>query len=298
MSARHLNLFRIKSPLKVNKKKMSRVKTVEVLPINLILHLLTYNDSRRLAWLCLTSSKWLFREIKNNQWCMCNIPYVLHAHKQWNPIPREKIDWIVHDLTIDYDIYKYKIKELRGLKNAFPDLEIIRELGEVDCDRIEDLIDWQKIFPNITLVTLLRETGRLFDIIHYKDGVCCADKGWYADGPLHFTRSFNEGKRDGTCKTWHPNGEKKIIEFYNMGLLVGTKKWWFDNGQPRYEEPYDENGVKIGIWKEWDKSGKLLSERKQPKNKCWVEDGVVYREEYVEDVDGNSFVIMSEKPLY
>ncbi len=55
---------------------MSRPCPRESLPLNLILHLLSYSDSTTLAKHCLTSSKWLYDWLCVNSWCLKNVEFV------------------------------------------------------------------------------------------------------------------------------------------------------------------------------------------------------------------------------
>lgn len=58
-----------------------------------------------------------------------------------------------------------------------------------------------------------------------------------------------------------PNGKLKYRGMLHNGFEHGKHTEWYENGQKKSER-YFIDAIPVGIWKEWDKNGKLIKTKK------------------------------------
>ena len=61
-------------------------------------------------------------------------------------------------------------------------------------------------------------------------------------------------------EAFYSNGQLEWEAMIKDGKPVGMVRHWYENGMPERECPYDGDGLKHGIVKDWNKQGKLLGE--------------------------------------
>ena len=81
---------------------------------------------------------------------------------------------------------------------------------------------------------------------------------WYANGRKKNECTDIPGGTGRTCTVWYETGQKSHEQTYVGGLFTWT--WWHENGQKR-QEHFSYNRRSCGIWRQWDKSGKLTWEK-------------------------------------
>lgn len=61
-------------------------------------------------------------------------------------------------------------------------------------------------------------------------------------------------------RDYHPNGQIRYEGTIKDGKPIGMIRFWHENGVLNEELPCDDNGLKHGVVKTWNKDGKLLGE--------------------------------------
>lgn len=123
------------------------------------------------------------------------------------------------------------------------------------------LKNWHKKDPYI-----LRYLKDSMSKIHWfiKNGVV---KEFYDNGQLMHEAFYINDKIEGEANWWHPNGRLSSTKFYRNGLRVGVWKDWSDSGKLLYVQPFNDSGVYDGHlvsyfisgkvrWEQWIKNGR------------------------------------------
>lgn len=113
--------------------------------------------------------------------------------------------------------------------------------------------------------------GRYYAIWQCKDGlrvqVCVFRAG---DGFKEREINFRNGKAHGKFIRWYDGGRKWVEATYAAGRLHGPYTCWhyWANDQKK-EEGTHENGKRQGLWRLWNRKGKLLGEWVYRQGKPW-----------------------------
>lgn len=89
----------------------------------------------------------------------------------------------------------------------------------------------------------------------------------YANGVIKEKSNYIAGRRNGECQYFYPTGKLQSDDFFIGGLIDGSTTVYFDNGQKEYEGIYTQ-GKPSGIWKFYDKTGKLVRSKDFSKPKA------------------------------
>lgn len=82
---------------------------------------------------------------------------------------------------------------------------------------------------------------------------------YYAEGMKHLDGPIANGKRNGSFETYYKSGQLMSKGHFVDGIREGNATTYHENGNIYYEGFY-ENGKECGIWKFYDKEGKLQKE--------------------------------------
>ena len=80
---------------------------------------------------------------------------------------------------------------------------------------------------------------------------------YYANGVIKEKSYYMAGRRNGECQSFYPNGKLWSDDYFVDGVLDGATIAYYENGQKRYEGTMNKD-KKIGQWKYYDESGKLV----------------------------------------
>lgn len=108
-------------------------------------------------------------------------------------------------------------------------------------------------------------------------------KTYYKNGQLKSEGTYVEGELEGELKTYFVNGNLKSEATYKEGVQINQTKTYHINGSLSSEGFYDEKGKKNGIYKEYDRAGKLNLEFTYKKGnlvayKVYHKDGTLLKE--------------------
>lgn len=78
---------------------------------------------------------------------------------------------------------------------------------------------------------------------------------WLDNGKPDKQGMFVNGKPDGLQIFWYTNGVKSVEWYHREGIPHGNSRSYYMNGELHQEGTYDM-GRQIGVWIEWDESGK------------------------------------------
>lgn len=97
------------------------------------------------------------------------------------------------------------------------------------------------------------------DGLLFATGSDVAYTGWvvqrYANGRLHHLTQIKDGKRHGLSVSWHRNGKKVEQGRFEEGVQVGVWRNWYDNGQLVAETTL-KDGKAEGKNVNWHRNGK------------------------------------------
>jgi antitoxin component YwqK of YwqJK toxin-antitoxin module len=96
----------------------------------------------------------------------------------------------------------------------------------------------------------------------YKAGRIESSTAWYPDGTV-----LSESGPDGdtvTTRGYGPDGKLDSEVSYLGDAKHGHQRMWWDNGNLQEERQY-HHGQPIGVWRRWDRNGKLIEEDDDPK---------------------------------
>lgn len=83
---------------------------------------------------------------------------------------------------------------------------------------------------------------------------------YYQNGQKKMEGSYNkEGKKNGKWIYWREDGKIWSEGYFKDGKDDGLRTTWHENGQKHYVGKYN-NGTRVGTWKFYDESGKLVKE--------------------------------------
>jgi uncharacterized protein len=80
-------------------------------------------------------------------------------------------------------------------------------------------------------------------------------------GKLLIKMPYYLGKKNGTAEVYNNEGELLSRNEYKQGKKIGTHKTFSNDKKLLKEEYYDSEGIKTGVWKEYDKNGALYTEQ-------------------------------------
>ena len=83
-------------------------------------------------------------------------------------------------------------------------------------------------------------------------------RAWYSNQQLQYQGQFRDDKPIGRFFWWHENGNRSIVgQFNRAGDRDSRWVWWHDNGLKKIEGDYKDDQPS-GVWRSWDRSGKLI----------------------------------------
>ncbi len=86
-------------------------------------------------------------------------------------------------------------------------------------------------------------------------------RGWYSNRQLQYQGQFRNDKPIGRFFWWHENGNRSTVgQFNRTGDRYGRWIWWHDNGMKRIEGEFEDDRPS-GVWRSWDKAGKLIKDK-------------------------------------
>ncbi|MRX68976.1 Antitoxin component YwqK of the YwqJK toxin-antitoxin module [Flavobacterium resistens] len=87
-------------------------------------------------------------------------------------------------------------------------------------------------------------------------------KDYYPEtGKLKIKTPYYFGDKNGFEEYYNPNGEFLYKNEYKFGKSVGEHKRYFFDKTLISEEYYDQDGLKTGVWKDYERSGVVASEK-------------------------------------
>ena len=86
------------------------------------------------------------------------------------------------------------------------------------------------------------------------------EKDFYPDQKTYREWTFNNGLKNGICRSFYQNGNPWSLNTYTNDTLNGEYKTWHENGQLYISGNY-EMGLRSGVWRFFAPTGELLQER-------------------------------------
>ena len=99
-------------------------------------------------------------------------------------------------------------------------------------------------------------------------------RGYYKNGQLKSEGTYRNDERNGPLKSYFKNGKLRSDELFKNDVQVGPFQYYHENGQLRLKGTRKNDGVKDGVVKEYDDSGKLIGEY------TWKDDELINSKEY------------------
>ena len=99
-------------------------------------------------------------------------------------------------------------------------------------------------------------------------------RGYYKNGQLKSEGTYRNDERNGPLKSYFENGKLRSDELFKNDVQVGPFQYYHENGQLRLKGTRKNDGVKDGVVKEYDDSGKLIGEY------TWKDDELINSKEY------------------
>ena len=84
---------------------------------------------------------------------------------------------------------------------------------------------------------------------------------YYPNGDLKEVRGYKNGKKHGNWTQWSPGEVKTSEAHYTMGFKSGEWKIRDKDGNLIYRLVYDQKENRTGIWKRYNKEGKVVETR-------------------------------------
>lgn len=95
---------------------------------------------------------------------------------------------------------------------------------------------------------------------------------WHKNGQKRAEETRLRGAKIDTWRKWSVNGTLLEEANYKNGTLDGLFIQWYENGQKRKEGNYKYNpcigNERVGVWREWNKDGKLLYKKRFFTSRC------------------------------
>ncbi len=83
---------------------------------------------------------------------------------------------------------------------------------------------------------------------------------YYENGNMKMDGYYNsDGKKHGKWTYWREDGKKWSEGYFTDGKDDKMRRTWHENGAKHYEGRYDK-GTRVGKWKFYDESGKMVKE--------------------------------------
>ena len=99
-------------------------------------------------------------------------------------------------------------------------------------------------------------------------------RGYYKNGQLKSEGTYRNDERNGPLKSYFENGKLRSDELFKNDVQVGPFQYYHENGQLRLKGTRKNDGVKDGVVKQYDDSGKLIGEYN------WKDDELINSKEY------------------
>ena len=99
-------------------------------------------------------------------------------------------------------------------------------------------------------------------------------RGYYKNGQLKSEGTYRNDERNGPLKSYFENGKLRSDELFKNDVQVGPFQYYHENGQLRLKGTRKNDGVKDGVVKEYDDSGKLIGEY------TWKDNELINSKEY------------------
>ena len=99
-------------------------------------------------------------------------------------------------------------------------------------------------------------------------------RGYYKNGQLKSEGTYRNDERNGPLKSYFENGKLRSDELFKNDVQVGPFQYYHENGQLRLKGTRKNDGVKDGVVKQYDDSGKLIGEY------TWKDDELINSKEY------------------
>ena len=105
------------------------------------------------------------------------------------------------------------------------------------------------------------ENGKTKQECTYKDGKAIGTaKFYYESGQLQEEDKYADDKLEGEVKLYFESGKLNEVSNYKEGKLDGNYIAYYGSGQKKTEGKYKAD-TQVGIWKEWDDKGNLLTQK-------------------------------------
>jgi hypothetical protein len=108
---------------------------------------------------------------------------------------------------------------------------------------------------------LIAEPKAKFDTVQDGDFVMR-----YPNGVIQIRGYYRNGKREGDWASFFPSGKIQSEGFFTAGKRDHKGIVYYDNGEKMYEGMY-KDGLQVGVWKFYDRKGKLTNEIDYDKQK-------------------------------
>ena len=110
-------------------------------------------------------------------------------------------------------------------------------------------------------------------ILNYakKEGVV---RGYYPNRQLKSEGVYKNDKRNGPYKWYFENGQLQSQELFKNNVEVGPFIFYHKNGQVRFKGTLTNDGIKDGVFKEYNDGGKLIGEY------TWKDNELINSKEY------------------
>ncbi|MBA3901733.1 MAG: tetratricopeptide repeat protein, partial [Bacteroidetes bacterium] len=128
------------------------------------------------------------------------------------------------------------------------------------------------------------DNGAIDAIEIYKNGQLNGErKEFHRNGQLKSVVKYIEGVREGEYKSYFDNGQLYKQGHYKAGTDIGQWTSWYKDGKLDDETQYDEKGKKNGVFKDYDKDGKIIYELKYAKGeiveyRCYDKQGKILKD--------------------
>lgn len=85
------------------------------------------------------------------------------------------------------------------------------------------------------------------------------ETNYYENGKVESHGLIIENQKEKDWKFYYQNGKDKKQIFYRENKPFGNAVYFFENGNIKTEGSFDEEGIKVDLWKTYSKNGSLFS---------------------------------------
>ena len=213
---------------------MKRREVVEYLPLTLIQHILTYNDSQKLAYLVLTCSKAMFRNLRVSPWCFEHVVFRAMGSNPTITIPQPFVVQFYINTPLVY--LPDSGIPLPKLKHTWKKT-YFRTKGVVEQDGIW-VIDANNHFSGTWtgFGTLFWKSGKPRYVGGWERGERTGrGKVYDKEGGLYYDANWVLGKKFGQGREYDKTGQLKYCGEWARNLKEGYGKEFGDHRLVLYE---------------------------------------------------------------